>query len=340
MIDMSTDQIVFWTVVAARILIPLAVPLVPLPADARCARRRWLDQTIFQTFTALPLDDYAVRQSMMRNWVSRDELSRRALTSRVLLPAGRRRPLRAVRQIRACCSSSPTRSSTSSTRTTAIRTRWDRATPREHARSSGSPAFIWIFIRADLRSGGCHVAELDATDLIKTKSSASTAAAADATRSPRALPRSSSSSPSSSALVFAVAGWSSRGRRRGLHRTVHAGGGRRQPMVEGGHRPDAASSASSTASDVGSAPRQLLATASSSRRPGHVHLQHGCCRGADPAAIDIMRRRRARGRARARSSVACSSCVATAPHGRESSSSRSRWLSTLAIVAAALRSGP
>ena len=32
MIDLSTDQIVFWTVVAARILIPLVVFRFPLPA--------------------------------------------------------------------------------------------------------------------------------------------------------------------------------------------------------------------------------------------------------------------------------------------------------------------
>ena len=85
MIDISTDQIVFWAVVAARILIPLAVFRFPLPAMLAALVVDGLDQTIFQTFTSLPLDDYQSYDkaldvyylslaylSMMRNWVSRD----------------------------------------------------------------------------------------------------------------------------------------------------------------------------------------------------------------------------------------------------------------------------
>ena len=92
----------------------------------------------------------------------------------VLLPAGRRRPLRADADPGACCSSSRTRSSTSSTRYEAIRTRWDPRRLRADA-ADRIAAFIWIFIKLP-QEWWIHVAQLDATDLIKTKILASTQA--------------------------------------------------------------------------------------------------------------------------------------------------------------------
>ena len=90
-----------------RVLVPLGVVPVPPVADMLAALViDGLDQTIFQTFTSVPLDDYQSYDkaldvyylslaylAMLRNWVSRDGVRRRAVP--VLLPAGRCRPLRA-----------------------------------------------------------------------------------------------------------------------------------------------------------------------------------------------------------------------------------------------------
>ena len=103
MIDLSTDQIVFWGVVAARILIPLAVFQFPLPAmlaalvldglTRRSSRRSPACLRDYQSYDkALDVYYLAIAYiSMMRNWVSRTP-SMSAVP--VLLPARRRRPLR------------------------------------------------------------------------------------------------------------------------------------------------------------------------------------------------------------------------------------------------------
>src|SRR4051812_32413314 len=46
---MSVD-VVFWTVVLARFLLPLLIPRYPLPAIVACLLLDGVDQTIFQTF--------------------------------------------------------------------------------------------------------------------------------------------------------------------------------------------------------------------------------------------------------------------------------------------------
>lgn len=80
----SLDQVVFWAVVAARLLVPLLVFKFPLPAIVACMLLDGVDQTIFQTFTALDLSHYQSYDkaldiyylalayvSTMRNWTSR-----------------------------------------------------------------------------------------------------------------------------------------------------------------------------------------------------------------------------------------------------------------------------
>ena len=177
MIDMSTDQIVFWTVVAARILIPLAVFRFPLPAMLAALVVDGLDQTIFQTFTSLPLDDYQSYDkaldvyylslaylSMMRNWVSRDgfDVGRFLYYYRLVGVV-----LFEQTQIRALLLVLPNTFEYFFDSYEGIRTRWD---PRRLGRMLliGIAAFIWIFIKLP-QEWWIHVAELDATDLIKTK---------------------------------------------------------------------------------------------------------------------------------------------------------------------------
>jgi hypothetical protein len=54
----ATDTIILWTVVAARFLIPLLIPRFPLPGVLAALVLDAADQTIFQTWTSLPLDNY------------------------------------------------------------------------------------------------------------------------------------------------------------------------------------------------------------------------------------------------------------------------------------------
>ncbi|MFD1827980.1 MULTISPECIES: hypothetical protein [Mumia] len=80
----SLDQVVFWAVVVARLLVPLLVFKYPLPAIVACMLLDGVDQTIFQTFTSLDLSHYQSYDkaldiyylalayvATMRNWTSR-----------------------------------------------------------------------------------------------------------------------------------------------------------------------------------------------------------------------------------------------------------------------------
>ena len=174
--DISTDAIVLWTVVAARILVPLAVFRFPLPAMLAALVIDGLDQTIFQTFTSLPLENYQSYDkaldvyylslaylSMMRNWVSRDgfDVGRFLYYYRLVGVV-----LFEQTQIRALLLIFPNTFEYFFDAYEAIRTRWD---PRRIGRTLliGIAAFIWIFIKLP-QEWWIHVAQLDATDLIKT----------------------------------------------------------------------------------------------------------------------------------------------------------------------------
>jgi uncharacterized membrane protein YvlD (DUF360 family) len=56
--DVSADLIFYWIIVALRILIPLTIPRFPLPGIIASLILDAVDQTLFQTFTTLPLDGY------------------------------------------------------------------------------------------------------------------------------------------------------------------------------------------------------------------------------------------------------------------------------------------
>jgi hypothetical protein len=175
--DLSSDLIVFWTVVAARVLVPLGVFRFPLPAMLAALVIDGLDQTIFQTVTSLPLENYQSYDkaldvyylslaylSMMRNWVSRDgfDIGRflyyYRLVGVVLFEQTQIRPLLLI---------FPNTFEYFFDAYEGIRTRWD---PRRLGRTLliGIAAFIWIFIKLP-QEWWIHVAELDATDIIKTR---------------------------------------------------------------------------------------------------------------------------------------------------------------------------
>ena len=54
----SSDMLIFWAVVIARFLVPLAIPKYPLPGIIASLFLDAIDQTIFQQFTDLPLAGY------------------------------------------------------------------------------------------------------------------------------------------------------------------------------------------------------------------------------------------------------------------------------------------
>ncbi|HEX6868365.1 MAG TPA: hypothetical protein VF119_06150, partial [Candidatus Limnocylindrales bacterium] len=174
--DLSGDTIVLWAVVAARVLVPLAVFRFPLPAMLAALVIDGLDQTIFQTFTGLPLENYQSYDkaldvyylsmaylAMLRNWVSRDafDVGRFLYYYRLVGVV-----IFEQTQIRAVLLLFPNTFEYFFDTYEAIRTRWD---PRRLARNAliGIAAFIWIVIKLP-QEWWIHVAELDATDLIKT----------------------------------------------------------------------------------------------------------------------------------------------------------------------------
>jgi len=170
------DAVVFWTVVSARVLVPLGVFRFPLPTMLAALVIDGLDQTIFQTFTHLDLEDYQSYDkaldvyylsmaylAMFRNWVSRDgfDVGRFLYYYRLVGVV-----IFEMTQIRAVLLLFPNTFEYFFDTYEAIRTRWD---PRRLTQVLlvGIAAFIWIVIKLP-QEWWIHVAQLDATDLIKT----------------------------------------------------------------------------------------------------------------------------------------------------------------------------
>lgn len=174
-VELSPDAIVFWSVVAARVLVPLGVFRFPLPAMLAALVVDGLDQTIFQTFTSLDLESYQSYDkaldvyylsmaylAMHRNWVSRPafDVGRFLYYYRLVGVV-----LFEQTQIRALLLVFPNTFEYVFDAYEAIRTRWD---PRRLtlAFCVGLAAVIWIGIKLP-QEWWIHVAQLDATDLIK-----------------------------------------------------------------------------------------------------------------------------------------------------------------------------
>jgi hypothetical protein len=172
--DLSTDALVFWGVVAARVLVPLGVFRFPLPAMLASLVIDGLDQTFFQTITSVQPDDYQSYDkaldvyylsmaylSMLRNWVSRDafDIGRFLFYFRLVGVV-----IFEQTQIRPVLFLFPNTFEYFFDTYEAIRTRWD---PRRLARNLllGIAAFIWIVFKLP-QEFAIHVAEIDTTDTI------------------------------------------------------------------------------------------------------------------------------------------------------------------------------
>ena len=171
----STDLAIFWAVVLARFLIPLFILRYPLPAVLAALVLDGVDQSIFQTFTSLPLEGYQGYDkaldiyyltiayiSTMRNWTHyfAFETSRflyyYRLVGIVLFEFLHLRWLMLI---------FPNTFEYFFIFYEAVRTRWD---PRRMSKRLviGAAAFIWIFIKLP-QEAWIHVLQLDATDFIK-----------------------------------------------------------------------------------------------------------------------------------------------------------------------------
>ncbi len=171
----GTDIIIFVAVVALRLLVPLAIPRFPLPAIIAAMIIDAVDQTVFQQFTDLNLDNYQSYDkaldvyylaiaylSTLRNWqhMLAFETSRflfyYRLVGVVLFEATHVRWLLLV---------FPNTFEYFFDFIEAIRTRWN---PMRMTRNLvlGGAAFIWIVIKLP-QEYWIHVAQLDTTDLIK-----------------------------------------------------------------------------------------------------------------------------------------------------------------------------
>ena len=170
------DGVIFATVIAARILVPLAIPRFPLPAMLAALVVDGLDQTIFQTFTSLPLDGYQnydkaldvyylsiAYTATMRNWTQHTAVAvGRFLYYYRLVGV----VIFELSQVRAVLLIFPNTWEYFFDFYEAVRARWD---PRRMTAGLviGAAAFIWIVIKLP-QEWWIHVAQLDATDTIKT----------------------------------------------------------------------------------------------------------------------------------------------------------------------------
>jgi hypothetical protein len=171
----TSDLLIFWAIVAARFLVPLAIPRYPLPAIVAALIIDAADQTIFQQFTNLPLEGYQGYDkaldiyyltiayiATLRNWtnlfafqVSRFLFYWR-LVGVVLFELTHLRPLLLM---------FPNTFEYFFIFYEAVRLRWD---PKRMTKKFliGAAAAIWIFIKLP-QEYWIHIAQLDTTDFIK-----------------------------------------------------------------------------------------------------------------------------------------------------------------------------
>jgi hypothetical protein len=172
----GSDMLVFWTVVAARLFVPLLIPRFPLPAILTALVLDGVDQSIFQTFTSLNLDGYQSYDkaldvyylsiayiSTMRNWLNSFAfqvarfLFYYRLVGVLLFELFEARWLLLV---------FPNTFEYFFIVIEAVRLWWD---PRRLSRKAviGAAAAIWVFIKLP-QEWWIHVAQLDVTDSLKT----------------------------------------------------------------------------------------------------------------------------------------------------------------------------
>jgi hypothetical protein len=171
----TSDLLVYWAVVAARVLVPLAIPRYPLPGVVAALIIDAVDQTLFQQFTNLNLDGYQGYDkaldiyyltiayiSTLRNWTNRVafQVSRFLFYWRLvgvtLFELSQLRPLLLI---------FPNTFEYFFIFYEAYRLRWD---PKHMTKkvAIGAAAVIWIVIKLP-QEWWIHIAQLDTTDFIK-----------------------------------------------------------------------------------------------------------------------------------------------------------------------------
>ncbi|HEX7346201.1 MAG TPA: hypothetical protein VF253_05380, partial [Candidatus Limnocylindrales bacterium] len=169
------DGVIFGAVIAARVLVPLAIPRFPLPGMLATLVIDGADQTIFQTFTRLDLEGYQnydkaldvyylsiAYTATLRNWTHHTAIAVGRFLYYFRLVGV---VLFEVTQVRALLLVFPNTYEYLFDLYEAIRARWD---PRRLSDRFiiGAAAVIWIFIKLP-QEWWVHVAQLDATDLLK-----------------------------------------------------------------------------------------------------------------------------------------------------------------------------
>lgn len=172
---MESDLIIFWSVVAARFLVPLLIPRYPLPGIITAMLIDGIDQTIFQKYTTLNLDGYQGYDkaldiyyltiayiSTMRNWTNLYAFKVSAFLFYYRMIGDM---LFQLTQIRTLLLIFPNTFEYFFDFYEVVRLRWKpiRMAPKLII---GAAAFIWIFIKLP-QEYWIHVAQLDTTDFIK-----------------------------------------------------------------------------------------------------------------------------------------------------------------------------
>ena len=171
-----SDLVIFWVVVGARLLVPIAIPRFPLPGILASLLLDAVDQTLFQQLTTLPLEGYQgydkaldtyylaiAYVSTLRNWSNRFafQVSRFLFYWRLVGVA-----LFELTHLRPLLLVFPNTFEYFFIFYEAYRLRWD---PRRMSKRFviGAAAFIWIVIKLP-QEFWLHIAQLDTTDLIKS----------------------------------------------------------------------------------------------------------------------------------------------------------------------------
>ena len=172
----ANDLLILVVVLGARLFVPLAIPRYPIPAGIAALVIDGIDQTIFQTFTALPLAGYQGYDkaldiyylsieylSTLRNWsnLAAFAMSRFLFYYRLVGVL-----LFELSQIRAVLLFFPNTFEYFFLFYEAVRLRWN---PRRLSVAAvvGAAFAIWVFVKVP-QEYWIHVAQLDVTDTIKT----------------------------------------------------------------------------------------------------------------------------------------------------------------------------
>jgi hypothetical protein len=171
----TSDLLIALIVIGARLFVPLAIPRYPIPAGIAAMVLDGVDQTIFQTFTNLPLTGYQSYDkaldvyylsiaylSTLRNWTNlvAVEMSRFLFYYRLVGTL-----LFEMTHVRALLLFFPNTFEYFFLFYEAVRLRWN---PRRMSAALviGAAFFIWVFIKVP-QEFWIHIAQLDVTDFIK-----------------------------------------------------------------------------------------------------------------------------------------------------------------------------